>query len=300
MDTRQVELLGLPYNITDIATRTQQWNGVRVDITRAHYAEGEILHPLGYENMTRLSINLDEVGGITEPRLRRNTPCVADHKPRYMAFAPAGIPLWGYSAALRYCYDATVMFNLDALSKRLEHHVDRGTSETPKLRYTEPRIWSLVNLLVDLPENDMSAQLFGDSVTAAIFAIAFESGETHARSGTLASWQLNRVIDYMRDRLPQQVELQELATLVGLSQWHFARAFKASTGQSPYQWQLDARVQDAKKLLMTTEATIETVAEATGFGDAMHLIRHFKKKVGATPAKWRKDHLRSEQLGLDE
>lgn len=290
MNTREAELLGLPFNIRNIATRTQQWNGVRIDVTRAHYAEGEILHPLGYENKTRLSVNLDEVGGITEPRLRKNVPCPVEHKPRYMAFAPAGTALWGYSSKLGYCYDATVMFDLEVLEARLEHNVSRSRGEAPRLRYAEPRIWTLVNMLVAIPQGDSSYQLYGDSLTAAIFAIAFESNETHTRSGTLAPWQLNRVVEYMKLRLPRQVELQELASLVGLSQWHFARAFKATTGMSPYQWQLDARLKDARHLLLTTDHTIEDVADATGFSDYMHLIRQFRKKTGMPPAAWRRMH----------
>ncbi len=290
MNTREAELLGLPFNIRNISTRTQNWNGVRIDITKAHYDEGEILHPLGYENKTRLSVNLDEVGGITEPRLSKNVPCSAEHKPRYMAFAPAGAALWGYASKLRYCYDATVMFDLESLEARLEHHVSRSRGEAPRLRYAEPRIWTLVNMLVAIPQDDSSYQLYGDSLTAAIFAIAFESRETNAHSGTLAPWQLNRVVEYMKLRLPRQVELQELASLVGLSQWHFARAFKASMGTSPYQWQLAARLKEARHLLLTTEHTIEDVAVATGFSDYMHLIRQFRKKIGMPPATWRRLH----------
>jgi AraC-like DNA-binding protein len=290
MKTREAELLGLPLNITSIATRSQSWNGVRVDIIRAHYGEGEILHPLGYEDMTRLSVNLAEVGGITEPRLRRKVPCAVEHKPQYMTYGPAGIPLWGYSSKLGYCYDATVMFDLGKLSERLEHHVTTSRVEAPRMRYSDPRVWSLVNMLVDIPQDDASYQLYGDSLTAAIFAIAFESAETYSRSGTLAPWQLNRVIDYMRQSLPRQIELKELAALVGLSQWHFARAFKASTGLSPYQWQLDARIKDAQDLLLGTSMTLEAVASATGFADAMHLIRFFKKKTRSTPAAWRREN----------
>ncbi|MBK1840415.1 helix-turn-helix transcriptional regulator [Azospirillum sp. YIM B02556] len=290
MNTREAELLNLPYNIRSIVTRTQNWNGVRIDITKAHYAEGEILHPLGYEDKTRLSVNLDEVGGITEPRLSRTVPCPVEHKPRYMAFAPAGTALWGYASKLGFCYDATVMFDLEALEERLQHGVSRSRGQAPRLRYAEPRIWTLVNMLVAIPDGDSSYQLYGDSLTAAIFAIAFESRETHRRSGALAPWQLNRVVEYMTRRLPRQVELQELASLVNLSQWHFARAFKASTGMSPYQWQLDARLKEARHLLLTTDLTIEDIAIATGFSDHMHLIRRFRSKTGMPPAAWRRMH----------
>ncbi|UHS61289.1 helix-turn-helix transcriptional regulator [Agrobacterium vaccinii] len=288
MNTREAELLGLPFNIRDIATWTQTWNNVRVDITKAHYTEGEILHPLGYEAMTRLSVNLDEVGGNTEPRLSKFVGDPAEHKPRNIAFAPAGIPLWGFSSGVKFVYDATVIFDLDALSERFEHHVSRARAEAPRVKIDEPRIWKLVTMLTAIPADDVSYQLYGDSLTAAIFAIAFESRENQSRSGTLSSWQLRRVTDYMRLRLPAQVELQELAALVGLSQWHFARAFKASTGISPYQWQLDARLKEVRALLLSTDLTIDQIAVETGFSDYTHLIRQFRSKTGVPPAKWRR------------
>ena len=143
-------------------------------------------------------------------------------------------------------------------------------------------------MLAEIPAEDDTYRLYGDSLTAAIFAIAFETRETHARSGTLTPWRLNRVTEYMLSRLPEQVELQELAALAGLSQWHFCRAFKASTGVSPYQWQLDERMKMVQRLLLNSEIPLEAVAEATGFSDSMHLIRTFKKRSGETPGAWRR------------
>lgn len=75
----------------------------------------------------------------------------------------------------------------------------------------------------------------------------------------------------------------------GLSQSHFSRAFKASTGMAPYRWQLDARIRRAQALLLDTRASLDEVAEATGFADAVHFGRTFRKLTGATPAAWRRD-----------
>ena len=91
--------------------------------------------------------------------------------------------------------------------------------------------------------------------------------------------------------MPARVELATLAELAGLSQSHYHRAFKVSTGLAPYQWQLQARIQQAKGLLMDTNRSLEDVAQATGFADAVHFGRAFRKMTGATPAAWRTDRL---------
>ena len=105
----------------------------------------------------------------------------------------------------------------------------------------------------------------------------------------LAPWQLRRVVEYLDAHLPGRVELAHLAALAGLSQAHFSRAFKASTGMAPYRWQLDARIRRAQALLIDTRASLDQVAEATGFADAVHFGRTFRKLTGATPAAWRRD-----------
>jgi AraC family transcriptional regulator len=53
---------------------------------------------------------------------------------------------------------------------------------------------------------------------------------------------------------------------------------------------LEARTRRAQNLLLDTQASLEKVAEATGFADAVHLGRTFRKIVGMTPAAWRKAH----------
>lgn len=50
---------------------------------------------------------------------------------------------------------------------------------------------------------------------------------------------------------------------------------------APYRWQLDARVRRAQALLIDTRASLDQVAEATGFADAVHFGRTFRKFTGA-------------------
>lgn len=150
----------------------------------------------------------------------------------------------------------------------------------------------MVKLLSDVVDDpDPSSQLYGDGLVTAI-AARLISSPSKARTGQakgLSPRQLRKVIDYLHHHVPDRVELAELAELSGLSQSHFSRAFKASTGLSPYRWQLQERVNRAQTLLLDTPASLEAVAEATGFADAVHFGRTFRKLIGATPAAWRQE-----------
>lgn len=182
-------------------------------------------------------------------------------------------------------------FDLAVLSERLGTHFDGKTVTTPRLRFSDDRIWPLVKLLADaVGDPDPSAQLYGDGLTAAIAARLFNDPPAlGADAKGLAPWKLRRIVDYLDAHLPQRVKLAHLAEIADLSQAHFSREFKASTGMAPYHWQLDARIRRAQALLIDTHASLEEVAEITGFADAVHFGRAFRKLTGVTPAAWRRD-----------
>lgn len=208
-----------------------------------------------------------------------------------MDFAPAGMEMWGYSADARFVKDATLAFDFAALSERLATDVDADAIATPRLRFSDDRIWPLIKLLSDVvTDPDPSTQLYGDGLIAAIMARLLNDPTRQAADGNgLVPWKLRRVIDYLDSRLPERVDLADLAALAGLSQSHFSRAFKASTGMAPYRWQLDARIRRAQALLIDPRFSLEQVAEATGFADAVHFGRTFRKLTGMAPGAWRRD-----------
>jgi AraC family transcriptional regulator len=263
---------------------------VGVDITEFHCA-GQVTHHLRYETENRLSVLLEEVGSPCEPRLREDQPCPIGYMPRHMHYAPAGMEMWGYSADTRYVKDATLTFDLAVLGERLATKFDVDAIAAPRLRFSDDRIWTLVKLLSDaVNDPDPTMQLYGDGLTAAIVArLLAEPPEPSAGGKGLATWQLRRIVEYLDAHLPERVDLAYLAALAGLSQSHFSRAFKASTGMAPYHWQLDARIRRAQALLIDTSASLDEVAEATGFADAVHFGRTFRKLTRATPAAWRRD-----------
>jgi len=273
--------------VLSLSLAQRAWNGVSVDISEYHCA-GRVVHPLRRQTETRLSVVLEEVGGHCEPRLREDQPCPIGYMPRHMHFAPAGLEMWGYSADARIVKEATLSFDLAILSERLSTGFNAEAIAAPRLRFSDDRIWTLVKLLSDaVNDSDPSAQLYGDGLIAAVAARLFATRESVADARGLAPYQLQRVIEYLEAHLPARVELAQLAKLADLSQSQFSRAFKASTGMAPYRWQLDARIRRAQALLIDTSASLDDVAEATGFADAVHFGRTFRKFTGATPAAWR-------------
>jgi transcriptional regulator GlxA family with amidase domain len=105
--------------------------------------------------------------------------------------------------------------------------------------------------------------------------------------GGLAPWQLARVGGHIERGLASRLTNSRLASLVRLSEDHFARAFKASIGCSPHAYVVMRRIERAKALMLTSDLPLSQIAVAAGFSDQSHLSRCFRNKVGAAPALWR-------------
>ena len=90
-------------------------------------------------------------------------------------------------------------------------------------------------------------------------------------------------MEYLEAHMTQDISLEEMAKLAGLSQSQFARSFKISTGMPPYKWFLDARIKRAQELLLHGNESIAFIAIQTGFADQSHFTKTFRHATGATP-----------------
>ena len=97
-----------------------------------------------------------------------------------------------------------------------------------------------------------------------------------------------RVRDYLRDHLSDRITLDRLAAVSDLSKFHLLRVFKAQTGLTPWQFQMQSRVDHAKRLLARGDAPAH-VAASCGFSDQSHLTKRFRQLVGVTPAAFAAD-----------
>jgi AraC family transcriptional regulator len=84
----------------------------------------------------------------------------------------------------------------------------------------------------------------------------------------------------------ESVSLSDISAELGLSQWHFSRQFRRTTGLSPYQFLIRSRIERARSLLESGRSIAE-VAALIGFCDQSHMHRHFKRIFGVTPASIR-------------
>lgn len=110
-----------------------------------------------------------------------------------------------------------------------------------------------------------------------------ESATRPSRRDSLAA-----LLDRIRTRLREPWRIAELARLAAMSERTLMRRFRAATGMSPADWITRARVDRARELLESTPLPIDLIAERCGLGTPSTLRHHFRKKVGLSPADYRK------------
>ena len=105
--------------------------------------------------------------------------------------------------------------------------------------------------------------------------------------GGLPPRALRRVREYIDGHLEETISIEALAGIVGLSMYHFARAFKQSEGLTPHDYLVRRRVRRAQELLASTDLPLSEIALASGFSDQSHCARRFREHVGITPSSYR-------------
>jgi AraC family transcriptional regulator len=161
----------------------------------------------------------------------------------------------------------------------LPHHV----------KTSDPLIYHLgIALKQSLEDFGEDSKLYADTATTFLAMHLLKHYAIHKPrcpnySEGLPTAQLRQVNDYIYAHIDEEICLDTLSSLLGLSRYYFCRLFKQSTGFSPYQYIIRCRVERAKILLKQGKLSLSEVALTCGFSHQSHLHRHFKRLTGSTP-----------------
>ena len=136
------------------------------------------------------------------------------------------------------------------------------------------------------------ARAVQEAHTARLRALASEPASQLPRPnrarGGLSPAALRRVHLFVVAHLEGPLRLADLAERAQLSPYHFARAFKSSTGETPRAYVERLRVEKAQELIRDTETPLADIALACGFSSQSRLTTAFRRATGFTPARYRR------------
>ena len=117
--------------------------------------------------------------------------------------------------------------------------------------------------------------------------------------GTIPWGRLRRVIEHIQQNLDRDLTLAELAALVYMSPYHFARLFKRSTGMPPHRFVIRQRITRACAILATPELSITQISRMVGFRTPSHFTTVFRRVTGITPKGYRTGTLTEDRPGRE-
>jgi AraC family transcriptional regulator len=154
---------------------------------------------------------------------------------------------------------------------------------------------NLVRALIPaLEKPEETSALFVDQMATAIgtYLVQRYGGKTITttnRSRKLSRSQELMAKNLLIDNLDGEIAVQDVARACNLSRGYFIRAFRDTTGMTPYQWLIQERISRARELLQNPEVSLSEVAISCGFADQSHFTRVFSNVVGTSPGHWRRN-----------
>ncbi|MFB4354729.1 AraC family transcriptional regulator [Microbacterium sp. LS_15] len=101
---------------------------------------------------------------------------------------------------------------------------------------------------------------------------------------------LERAMRYLESRVDGNIQVAELAALVGMSPSHLSALFRQATGSGPAAFHTSLRMTHARNLLDTTSLSVREIATAVGYTDPLYFSRHFRRLHGVNPTSYRAQH----------
>lgn len=116
-------------------------------------------------------------------------------------------------------------------------------------------------------------------LSTSTFTSTFESSDSR---------RINKVQAYIKDKITDKIRLNDLSTLVGMTESSFSRFFKLHTGTSVSDYILNLRLGIATRKLVDTQMTVAEICYDCGFNNVSHFCRCFRLKKSCSPSEFRR------------
>jgi AraC family transcriptional regulator len=212
---------------------------------------------------------------------------------RKLTFVPAGRQFNGWQkprALARVTY-----FYIDPSAPLLDP--DLGFAEVdfkPRIFFFDRDLWETAMKLRAQVESPTSGQRYYSEALSLVLLHELLRNNNGAAPpepivhGGLATWQQKRVAEYIEEHLADDISLAILASLAGLSPYHFSRAFRQSFAMPPHRFHINRRIERAKCMLANVSTSMTEIGLRLGFSESSAFTATFRKFTGRTPSDFRR------------
>ncbi|RAZ72482.1 AraC family transcriptional regulator [Mesorhizobium atlanticum] len=149
---------------------------------------------------------------------------------------------------------------------------------------------ALQRIAAELRHPDPISTTMVESQVAQLFVQLVRLNRTchRAAKGGLSAFDLKRVMAMIESSSADRPTLGDLAKEIGISRFHFGRAFKQSTGMTPHAFIAQRRLEQSAAMLRSTKLSATKIAMECGFASSSHFTTAFKRGFGVNPIEFRR------------
>ncbi|ANE45389.1 hypothetical protein SY83_02560 [Paenibacillus swuensis] len=155
---------------------------------------------------------------------------------------------------------------------------------TAKLSFWNDRMYTL---LKHWSEKQPYYPLLCTSILNELLVTVYNEHHTHTHT---VKPYLRMVREYITTHFNSPLDIGFLAQLADKKKSYLITSFRNHYGEPPIAYMHQLRIAEAEKLLISTNASIESIADQLGYCDASYFNRMFRQRVGLSPAKYRLQH----------
>ena len=152
----------------------------------------------------------------------------------------------------------------------------------------------LRRLVTESITDNLGAYLCVESLATELAVHLIRNYSTAAKAETASScmlprYKIQRVTDYIRENLREELTLERISATLSMSPYHFAHVFRQSVGVAPHRYLIECRIERAKVLLRDTDLSITEIAHQVGYANQSNFSVVFHRLAGITPRRYRSE-----------
>ena len=272
-----------------LSSRSRRWNGILVELYRVREVD--------FVKIASSHVVTVFLRGPVDLHQRRNGRVVQ----RTMHAGDVIVTPAGEAKALQHREEAELVKlqlepsffegiaeGLDAIGARPVELLDNfGTRDA----YVEDVARRLVG---ELRVDNLGGPLYAESLATGLGVHLLRHYSTAGKiangsSRMLPRFKLQRLTDYVNDNLHDDLTLGKMSATLSMSPFHFAHAFRESTGLAPHHYVIQCRIDRAKVLLCETDLSITEIAHQVGYSSQSNFSVVFHRLTGQTPRRFRSE-----------
>ena len=98
---------------------------------------------------------------------------------------------------------------------------------------------------------------------------------------------IEKAENYIKQNYMKDISLDDISRYCNISSYYFSKLFKQETGENYVEYLSGVRIENAKKMLSDSEASIKEISYSVGFSDPNYFSRAFKKYEGVSPTEYK-------------